>query len=648
MDEYSINKNRPNVVMIFPDSMTENHVGFLGGQAHTPNIDSIFRNGMHFNHAVPNSPLCSPARYNLLTGRYASRCLEYNKLYTPDDPLFIRWNVYLKSSEKTIAHVFRENGYQTGIVGKWHLGEGDIEEFSSSDLSSNPVTMEKYKNNYRVSRDYIKENSGFNYAESLYTNNEEAIPTPVDIKCHHNMPWITKGAIDFIEQNSNNPFFLMMCPNIPHSPCVLDTLESGSLLTSEGFLESELDVQPSYRDVLRRLDSLDLPQPKETYDENWYLRDHYARMIWLDDGVGAVLKKLKDLDLIDNTIIIINTDHLVDGKMTCYRQFIPLAFQWNGNIRSGTSSDALVSHVDITMTILELCGCSHLKDNPMDGKSFYSVLFDNTLDFSNSVYSEVCYSRAIIERDFGYITYRLPESIEKIRLKNPGVNSINQEGGDSRGTLYGAKELFPNYFDPDQFYDYRTDINNSNNLFYREKYLNIAQSFKQKLKDVCQTFSFTYGEFKTIHHTGEEYVIFRNQCTHLYICNACGHLQIGEPSKCDNCSGLEFNMDDMVLYKAEEKTASGLAYHIPTITISKINHGFLINVYLNIAPNDSDPASHIEFIDFYRDEAFIKRNQFNTKEPVCTSLETSEGFKTITCIVKYNLYGYWQRTVKII
>jgi arylsulfatase A-like enzyme len=358
---------KPNVVIIYTDDHNFGHIGAFGGRVLTPNLDRIVNEGARFNRYYVSSPVCTPSRYSLLTGRYAIRSVYLQKTQPTDQPAYIRWNTFLSKEEKTMAHLFREAGYATGMVGKYHLG-GEFGYLGGDESYDDPVVRDTLAAIYRRWQQHVRDVAGFDYVESLYGNNLHIIGVPKSMQ-FHNMEWITKGAIDFIDQYRERPFFLYMATTLPHVPGPLESLKADPRITAAGMLEEPITgVQPSRESVLERTRAAGIP------DEN-------APLTWLDDGMGAVLDRLDKHGLMENTIIVFASDHQSPrGKMTCYEDAAnaPAAIMWQGKIRPGQVHDALVSNVDIVPTLLELAGIERPADYRTDGKSWASQRSGNT------------------------------------------------------------------------------------------------------------------------------------------------------------------------------------------------------------------------------------------------------------------------------
>lgn len=632
---------KPSVIYFFSDTLQIEHVSGYGGSVPTPNIDKIINGGMKFNRAVPNSPVCSPARYNVLTGRYVSRCKGYRDLYTQHDPIFIRWNVNLTNEEKTIATEFKYNGYKTGLVGKWHLGDACVEQFDDSESIYDDFTAKKVKNNYMKSKDYVKKHSGFDFVESLFTNNELAIPMPSDAACEHNMHWITKGAIDFLEGCGNDPFFLLMCPNLPHSPSVLETLQNNAQLTPAGFLCEDIShIQASCRSILERLDELGYAKNPTRNSLEYAEKDMAARVIWLDDGLGSIIDYIESRGMMDDVIFVVNTDHQAKGKMTVHRQHCPLAFRWDGMITSNTQSDALVSHVDIIKTLTKLCNLEIEADYHIDGKDFSRILIDNILEFENIVFTEVAYAKGIMTKDYNYICLDYPDNISN-RIRNNLDKVKNQEGIESCNTRFNALNDFPAYFDMKQLYSYESDPNEKINLINNPEFSDIKAYLHDVLINQVAEFGYKFSDY--IPNCNDEYMIRRGLFTNISICENCKHIMFDiHYNRCPMCDSCNFTKNDSIFYESEEIQAEAILTHTPKIEYNLVDSLTLIDV--STLFHDIKEAHYIEFADIYINYKFSKRLIENLNN---YKLSMKQEYNSIIVIIKCSKHGYWQRELVV-
>lgn len=352
--------NSPNLIVIMVDDMGYNDVGFNGGlEIPTPNIDRIASNGVKFTNGYTSYSVCGPSRAGFMTGRYGQRFgFERNPQYRTDDP-----NMGLPKEEKTIAEHLSTVGYTSGIIGKWHLG---------AHISNHPLNrgFDFFFGHLGGGHTYFPENlmlkdsyfTGDYIPVPLNDGSGKTIKLPAETASYRT--WIMRGhepiktekyltdefsdeAVDFVEKNKNNPFFLFLSYNAPHAP---------------------MEATQKYLDRFPNI-------------ENKRRKTYAAMVSAVDDGVGKVLDKLKALNLEENTIVVFLSDNggpetkngsdngpLREGKGSIYEGGfrVPFAMQWNGVIKK-QEFHFPVSALDILGTISSLSNVKVEKDKPLDG-----------------------------------------------------------------------------------------------------------------------------------------------------------------------------------------------------------------------------------------------------------------------------------------
>jgi arylsulfatase A-like enzyme len=484
---------KPNVIVIFTDDMNFEDIGALGGNVLTPTIDHLMNEGIYFTHFYDCSAVCSPSRYNLLTGRYASRSKALLDQYPTSDPAFLRWNVDIDKGERTIAHVMKENGYYTGMVGKYHnLQNEQLQDQMPEDADAgDPEIQKRINTNYTMLKELVQETSGFDYLENVYINNLHALALPKTMQ-HHNMEWVTQGALDFIEKADDNPFFLYFATTLPHDPAPIKSMYADPKITPSGMLDKAPQVQPDRMDVINRVKKAGLPEKTAPYT-------------WLDDGIGALIEKLEERNLLANTIIVFASDHGGNkAKMTCYEKGVraPAFIYWENHLKPGKKVDGMVANIDIAPTIYDLCGITIDESEKVDGKSLVPLLNGTETAIHESLLLEITYSKAVVTKDWKYIAVRFPDSIQQ-KITPENNNQYNQEG-----TLYSANnperkakvryhadKIYPAYFDRDQLFylaeNKKEQVNLADNPAYKEK----LEEMKGKLKAYVEDFPHSFGEF---------------------------------------------------------------------------------------------------------------------------------------------------------
>lgn len=342
------------------DDMGYNDVGFNGStEIPTPNIDRIANEGVKFTNGYTSYSVCGPSRAGFITGRYGQRFgFERNPQYRTDDP-----DMGLPKTEKTIAEYLQTVGYTSGIIGKWHLG---------AHISNHPLNrgFDEFFGHLGGGHCYFPKNLVIE--DSYFTGDEIEIPSEEaggktwkgsgEIASYRTL--IMKGyepirttkylteefsdaAVDFVERNQKEPFFLFLSFNAPHAP----------MQASQKYL----DRFPNIKNDKRKT---------------------YAAMVSaVDDGVGQVLDKLKELEIEEETIVVFLSDNggpeskngsdnglLREGKGSIYEGGfrVPFAMRWKGHLKE-TIYEYPVSSLDIFGTIAALSNVAIEKDKPLDG-----------------------------------------------------------------------------------------------------------------------------------------------------------------------------------------------------------------------------------------------------------------------------------------
>ncbi len=336
------NAERPNIILIFADDMAYGDLGVYGATGwNTPNLDQLAAEGTRFTQFYVPHAVCTASRAALLTGTYANRLELYGALdHTA--------NHGLNPEETTIAEILKSNSYATGMVGKWHLGHHV--EFLPTRQGFDHYFGLHYSNDMWPNHPETK-----NYYPPLpLIEGENAIAYLEDQQ--ELTSWYTYKSLEFIEANQEKPFFLYLAHSMPHVPLFVSDKFAG---------QSE---QGTYGDVMMEID-------------------------W---SVGQIRKKLKDLGLEENTLIIFTSDNgpwlsygghaglqagLREGKGTSWEGGIrvPAIFTWPGKIPAGTVQDQASMTIDILPTLANLTG-SKLPDLKIDGSDIWPLVMGEKSD----------------------------------------------------------------------------------------------------------------------------------------------------------------------------------------------------------------------------------------------------------------------------
>lgn len=331
----------PNVILILGDDIGYEIPGYTGGQSHrTPNIDMIASGGVRFTNCN-TSPLCSPTRYMLLTGKYN------NRNYNEDS-----WG-YLPQSNKTIANMMQSNGYSTCAIGKWQLDGGDA-SLKAFGFDSYSVT-----NPFKISLD--EEGNAFYKNPFIYQDGDYLPESETDGRFGEDV--MRDFMFEFIADNKDRKFFVYWAPNLAHVP----------------FTPTPDD--PEYTTWT--------PTDKQILADSIY----YPNMIrYYDKQIGMLISKLNELNLMQNTVILhvmgdngtnINLSNRYNGEIiqggksfsTTYGTRTAFVAYSPGNLKSQDVSD-MVDMVDFMPSIADLVNIPKPTSfGVLDGINFTPQLF---------------------------------------------------------------------------------------------------------------------------------------------------------------------------------------------------------------------------------------------------------------------------------
>ncbi|MCF7847535.1 MAG: sulfatase-like hydrolase/transferase, partial [Kiritimatiellales bacterium] len=489
-------KARPNVIIFYSDDHNPEHLGVYGGNTLTPRLDQLAAEGMRFTRFHIASPVCAPSRYTVMTGRYASRSHIFQRTCAPGSYPNIGWNTGIYNADEvgTLPLLMQAAGYKTGFVGKWHMGAPAMPyqrgtDFSEDAAPSDPdwADTEAMLESNQVALIEAIHTCGFDYAASVYKGNpiDGSVPTVLEV---HNQEWVTEGALDFIDQNQDDPFFLYMPCTLTHGPNNLTSLNTDPSYSAIGTLDSVPDVQPTRQSVIDRVSGGGYSTAMQSYGSTW-----------LDDGVDAVLDKIDALGLTNDTVVFFAADHGISpGKFTCYEHgaLSPLIVRWPGKIRAGTVCHDLASNIDLSATIYDICGIEFPYDQiELDGRSLRGALTEDGTYSRPSLYLEITSTRAVVtDAGHKYIAVRFPPEIQaEVDAGNPYTHW--QLPWDERHHTYNAENDYPHYLDQDQLYDLNIDSDEQTNVCDNAAYPESRGALRALLTRYCANLEHAFAEF---------------------------------------------------------------------------------------------------------------------------------------------------------
>lgn len=347
------NDTRPNIVLLLADDLGYNELGSYGQKIiKTPHIDSLAKKSMMFTDFYAGSPVCSPARAVLLTGKSSSHVsIRGNAAFIRDS---VWKQIALDKNEYTLGEMFKEAGYQSAFIGKWHLDTADQAETWAFSHGFDFAAQEQWGG----STDKYKK-------QGLWLNGNEEL-LPYDFNKHDcKDAFYTDTAFKFLEEKSNDkPFFLFMSYRTPHS------------------------FEGPIRDTL------------------WYSKEDWpkveqaqaAKITLQDQQVGRLLEKLESMNELDNTIVLYTSDNgahfnhdnvnghqleffdsngnLRGGKRDLYEGGlrVPLIAYWKNQIIPGSKTNHISGFRDVMTTFAEIIGIEKPSHN--NGISFLPTLLN--------------------------------------------------------------------------------------------------------------------------------------------------------------------------------------------------------------------------------------------------------------------------------
>ncbi len=510
---------KPNLIIFMTDDQSWDQFNFLpegrdeNGQAKnlTPNLDRLAKEGVVLTRFYSNSSVCTPARYNLLTGQYASRAPGVRP--SRDGMLNVEWNSHITPQVHNLASELNKAGYQTAMVGKNHVIKASQKEeyhsFKRNQAITEKVCQQLVENQKKVINS-IKA-CGFDYASHIYNSNiPKNAPKALE---SHNLEWILQGAQTFLKQKDHEqPYFLYFPITPPHGPHHGKAHQGNPLATPIGFLNSAPNNIPSRERIAAKVIDAGL-DPKVT------------DFTYIDEVLGALIKGIKEREEENNTIIMIMTDHGVNhnskGHLYDGGTRSPLLVWGPRLFKPNYNDQALAQMIDITPTVFDLIQHRAPPEMKIDGKSLLPLLKGVSDQVHQHVKLEIGLSRAIVTEQYKYLTVRETKNHQQLGLegrKKILEKSIsfhrNVEGREPHNTdpmaPFGHMGKTPGgtrattklmslkacYFDQDQVFDLEKDPLESTNLYNIPEMNEMVDRLKQQFSAAINDSPGTYAEFK--------------------------------------------------------------------------------------------------------------------------------------------------------
>ncbi|MGH3146400.1 MAG: sulfatase-like hydrolase/transferase [Rubrobacter sp.] len=417
--------DRPNVIVFFTDQQRWDTAGVHGNPLDlTPNLDRMAGGGTHLSRSFTCQPVCGPARSSLQTGLYATQTGCF------------RNGVPLPTDARTMAHHFREAGYETGYVGKWHLA-GALENGATGPVE--PGRRGGYE--YWLASNMLEFTSDA-YDTVLYDGAGEAVKLP-----GYRVDALTDASIRYIDANRDTPFFLFVSFLEPHH-------------------QNSRDDYPAPEGYRERYNGRWMPPDLAALggSAHRHLGGYFGMVRRLDEALGRMLDALRSLGLEEDTVVLFTSDHGCHFKTRNdeYKRSVhdasirvPTALQGPG-FWGGGKIDEPVSLVDLPPTLLDAAGIPVPEE--MQGRSVLPLLRGGAEDWPEEVFVQVS------ESEVG-------RAVRTCRWKSgvaaPGADPWNDAGSESYAESY--------------LYDLLADPYELNNLVGMESHSRVAEVMRERL-----------------------------------------------------------------------------------------------------------------------------------------------------------------------
>ncbi len=467
--------DKPNIIFIMSDDHTWQAVGSYESRFKylnpTPNLDKLAKRGMVFDQVICGNAICTPSRASIMTGQYS----HINGVMTLDDRL--------PKPKQYLAHEMRKAGYQTAVIGKWHL----------RDLPS--------------AFDYYKVLPG----QGKYFN-PEFFETDIKKKFKmegHSTDCIMDSALDWFanRRTADQPFFLKLHFKAPHDyfeyapryesyladiampePLSLWDRGEGSIATRgvNNELERVIGTSIGRRNFRRSYDAdweveenvSDAEAKRIAY--NIYLKKYFRCVKGVDDNLGRLFSYLEKEGLMDNTVIMYTGDqgfflgeHDMQDKRWAYEPSLrmPLIVSYPQRIPANTRSDAIIENIDFPATMLDFAGLE--TPNYMQGKSFRSILETGN--------EPVNWKKAAYYQYWMHMAHHDVPGHIAMRTKRYKLIQFYGTAGDIGYRSERSKHATPAAW---ELYDLQVDPTESNNLYDDQEYRSIREKLKKQFKEL--------------------------------------------------------------------------------------------------------------------------------------------------------------------
>ena len=388
--------NRPNIILIMADDLGYGDISCYGSDfIQTPVLDKMAAEGLKFTDYHSNGSVCTPTRAAIMTGNYQQKSGLEGVIYVQEEKRIHG----ISPAQTTMAEIFKEAGYKTGMFGKWHLGY-------QPEYNPTQHGFDEFYGYVSGNVDYISHRDGINIYDwwrNTELSYDEGYVTDL----------ITDEALKFMEKNKDQPFLLYLPHEAPHFPY------QGRDDKADRLAGQDFEGHGSR------------PDKKQAYKEMVEI---------MDENIGRIFEKLYELDLNENTFVFFCSDNGAtklgsNGDLNGFKSSlwegghrVP-AIAWNpSKIKSGSITDQTVLSMDVLPTLLSLVNIS--TDYKFDGVDFSKTLFSNKKLKNRSVFWRYRNQLVTREGDWKYLKTKDNEylfNLEKDLAEQTDLKDTNTE-----------------------------------------------------------------------------------------------------------------------------------------------------------------------------------------------------------------------------
>ncbi|MDH3710757.1 MAG: sulfatase [Cyclobacteriaceae bacterium] len=366
---------RPNIVFIFVDDLGWSDLSYQGSKVYeTPNVDRLASEGMVFTDFYAAGPVCSPTRASLLTGKYPTRTGITTFLLDPERDPGRGIKPHLETSEVTIAEALKKHNYTTGYFGKWHLGYSK-EHWAANqgfDVAIGGMDLPwawRIAHPNKKAPDMDREKGHTRFFSPHHLTFMQNGP-----QGEYLTERLTNETMNFIENNQDKPFFALLSFHTVHTP-----------------LQAKPEVVEKYRKKISKMGLLGNEEKSAGSRKHQNLPEYAAMVQHMDENIGRLLAKLKELRIEENTIVVFTSDNGGKQSVTANAPLkgakhnldeggirVPTIVKWPKIIQAGSKNSTPLISNDFYPTVLDLAGLPLEPENHLDGISFKNILVGNS------------------------------------------------------------------------------------------------------------------------------------------------------------------------------------------------------------------------------------------------------------------------------